>query len=355
MRILLAIQGTGNGHIARAAEIYPELIKYARVDVLISGYDSELELPFPVRYKRHGLGFAFGRNGGFDWKKTLSHAKPLRLLQEILKFPIQRYDLVLNDFEPISAWAARWTKVPCYGLSHQAAVIHPLSPKPSGITLLSTLILQYYAPCKRKYGFHFQPYADNIFTPVIRQSIRKIKTKEHPHITVYLPAYNDQLLITLLEKIKMVEWHIFSKRAKFKTETSNIKILPVDKKQFETSMAEGIGVICGAGFETPSEALYLKKHLLVVPMKGQYEQRANARALELLGVPVLKNLSGDVTDVLHDWLLSQPVYKVEFPDQTAEIIRRIMTEFTLLHLTTSTPQNNGKWQRLILNSFRVVR
>ncbi len=47
------------------------------------------------------------------------------------------------------------------------------------------------------------------------------------------------------------------------------------------------GVLCGAGFETPSEALYLKKKLLVIPMKNQYEQQCNAMALKEIGVPVI--------------------------------------------------------------------
>jgi len=42
--------------------------------------------------------------------------------------------------------------------------------------------------------------------------------------------------------------------------------------------------------ETPAEAIFLKKKLIVIPMKNQYEQAFNAKALEELGVPVLKTL-----------------------------------------------------------------
>lgn len=351
MRILYAIQGTGNGHLARAAEIYPELIKYARVDVLISGYDSELELPFPVRYKRHGFGFAFGKKGGYDWKKTISNAKPIRFVDEIIKFPIKRYDFVINDFEPISAWAAKITGIPCYSLSHQSAVMHPNSPKPKRISIMSQFILRNYAPCKRYYGFHFDTYADNIFTPVIRQSIRKLKTKEKPHVTVYLPSYSDQLLSDLFQQVKLVEWHVFSKRAKFETQQENVKIYPVNKKQFENSMAQGMGVICGAGFETPSEALFLNKNLLVIPMKGQYEQLANAAALEKIGIPVLMKISPTTATYLHDWLLSKPIFNISYPDQTDDVIRRIMTEFSMLHFTKPRSKYLRKWKSLIPESL----
>lgn len=63
MKILYAIQGTGNGHISRALEIIPILKKKGDVDVLVSSSQWELELPFEITYKLNGLGFAFGKKG----------------------------------------------------------------------------------------------------------------------------------------------------------------------------------------------------------------------------------------------------------------------------------------------------
>jgi len=37
MKILYAVQATGNGHIARAIEMMPHLQKYGEVDVFLSG------------------------------------------------------------------------------------------------------------------------------------------------------------------------------------------------------------------------------------------------------------------------------------------------------------------------------
>jgi len=41
--------------------------------------------------------------------------------------------------------------------------------------------------------------------------------------------------------------------------------------------------------ETPAEALFFKKKLMVIPMKGQYEQLYNAECLKQLGVPIIKS------------------------------------------------------------------
>ena len=48
MKILYALQKTGNGHLARAQEIIPLLEKYGDVTVLTSGSQSQIQLGFPV-------------------------------------------------------------------------------------------------------------------------------------------------------------------------------------------------------------------------------------------------------------------------------------------------------------------
>ena len=63
MKILFAIQGTGNGHLSRARDIYPELIKYGEVDVLISGIQADVDVPFPVKYKLYGMSFYIWQQG----------------------------------------------------------------------------------------------------------------------------------------------------------------------------------------------------------------------------------------------------------------------------------------------------
>ena len=50
MKILYAIQGTGNGHISRARDIIPLLQKKGELDILISGTEADVDLGFPVKY-----------------------------------------------------------------------------------------------------------------------------------------------------------------------------------------------------------------------------------------------------------------------------------------------------------------
>ncbi|HXU28204.1 MAG TPA: glycosyl transferase, partial [Bacteroidia bacterium] len=70
MKILYAIQGTGNGHLSRAMEIIPAFMKRGDVDILLSGIQVDLTLPFPVKYRLNGLSFIFGKSGGVDFFRT---------------------------------------------------------------------------------------------------------------------------------------------------------------------------------------------------------------------------------------------------------------------------------------------
>lgn len=325
MKILYAIQGTGNGHISRARDIIPILQQYGQVDILVSGTQADVNLDYKIKYQFHGLSFVFGKRGGVDIKRTLKQTKFLRLLNEIWKLHVTQYDLVINDFEPISAWACKLKLKKCIGLSHQSAVIHPFSPKPSNIDWLGYLILKFYAPVNIFYGFHFKTYADKIYTPVIRQEIRALKTSEGDFYNVYLPAYSDERIINILSKFNL-HFKVFSKHTKKKGKCGNIEVIPIDNHLYLRSLAACKGVICGAGFEGPSEALFLRKKLLVIPMKGQYEQQCNAAALAKIGVKVLKTFKLSCLKDLDEFFNTEQSLNINYPNQTEEIIRKLVLE-----------------------------
>lgn len=324
MKILYAIQGTGNGHVCRAMEIVPILSRKADVDVLISGIQSDLKLPFDVKYVFKGLSFIFGKKGGVDLLETYKKSRIKNLLSEIKELPVQDYDVVISDFEPVSSWACYIRNKQCIGLSHQAAVLNKNSPQPKRNDAIGRAILKVYAPSTVQYGFHFDAFDENIFKPVIRQEVRQSVVTDNGHYTVYLPAYSDKRIVKILSGCEGVRWEIFSKHFEDEINSEHIKISPVNSDSFIKSMASSRGIICGAGFETPAEALYLKKKLLVIPMKNQYEQHCNAAALKALGVPVLKSLKRKHVKKIMDWVKSDERVCVDYPDNTEEILSDIL-------------------------------
>jgi uncharacterized protein (TIGR00661 family) len=325
MKILYAIQGTGNGHLARAEDIIPLLAEYGELDLFVSGNQADIKLSYPVKYKSKGLSFYFGTKGGIDFLRTFRHNSSKEVYKEIKKFPVDRYDLVINDFEPITAWACRKREIPCIGLSHQSALLSPRVPTPKKIDPVGKWILNNYAPIEKFVSFHFERYDANIFTPVIRAAVRHATPTVEDHYTVYLPSYDDRKIAPLLSKIKGVRWHVFSKHAKKTYHVGKLSVYPVNKDDFASSMASATGILCGAGFETPAEALYLRKKLMVIPMKSQLEQHYNAASLKHLGVPVLKKLKKSNLDKIADWISSTEHVHVQYDNITAEAVALAMS------------------------------
>ncbi|SEK95423.1 glycosyltransferase family protein [Parapedobacter koreensis] len=320
MKILYAVQGTGNGHLSRAMDVVPCLQRRATVDVLVSGIQADLALPFPVKYRMHGLSFIFGKKGGVDLWKTFMSSTVRRLIHEVNTLPIEQYDLIINDFEPISAWACNIRDKECIGLSHQAAAMDAQAPKPKDQDMLGKFIMKNYAPATLNYGFHFKRYSPRIFTPVIRQQVRQLEVADKGHYTVYLPAYDDARLLRHLMRFPDIQWQVFSKHNKIPFEMRNVSVQPIANEAFIQSMASASGVLCGAGFETPAEAMFLQKKLLVIPMKNQYEQHLNAAALEEMGVSVIKSLKPKNDPAIEAWLSNKHVVAVDYPDCTQAII-----------------------------------
>jgi len=331
MKILLAIQATGNGHISRAQAIYPILQKYGEVDVLVSGTQSSVPKAFPVKYQLKGLSFIIGKKGGIDLVRSFFHFDWWQFFRQVYTLPVQEYDIIINDFEPVVAWACKLRNKTCYGLSHQAAVAHPSSPKPGAMHGLSAWILKNYAPTTFAFGFHFQRYDPLLFTPIIRPKVRNLQSVNAGHYTVYLPAYQQDRLASFLAQFKEVQWHIFSKDAKGTSYFNNVTIYPVSDDAFLLSMAAAAGVLCGAGFETPAEALYLQKKLAVVPMKKQYEQYCNAAALAQMGVPVWMDVY-TAAPAIAEWLKASQSIVVDYPDQTYEIIELLIANHKFHYL-----------------------
>ena len=339
MTILYAIQGTGNGHVSRAREIIPLLQQYGNVDILISGTQADIGLEQAVKYKYNGFGFIFGKKGGVDVMATYRKNNLRRFRKEIKSLPVEKYDLVISDFEPVSAWACHLKGKACIGLSHQCAVLHPKAPQPKQTDMVGQAVLRHYAPATVHYGFHFVSYADHIFTPVIRKEVRELAPVNNGHCTVYLPAYSDKRILKHLSQFPEVKWEVFSKHNKKAFVEGNISVKPISNKAFINSMAGAEGVLCGAGFETPAEALFLQKKLMVIPMKGQYEQHCNAAALKKMGVPVLKSLKEKHIEKIAHWLRYGEVIPVDYPDDTATIIKNII-ETAPLPLLQKEPSSN---------------
>ncbi len=324
MKILYGIQGTGNGHVSRARALIPRLVNHAQVDVLLSGYSSDIQINHPIKYRSNGIGFTFGKKGGIDFVDSIQNFKPGSFLLDVQNLDVTEYDLVISDYEPVTAWACKLASKPCLGVSHQASFYSPKCPRPDQRFLPGELLLRYYAPTTNQVGFHFQKYDDFIFTPIIRDEIRNLETSDGNHLTVYLPAYHHDFLVNLLKRLN-IPVQIFSKHTQKTFSLDMCKVFPVSGDQYLQSLAGCKAVICGAGFESPAEVMFLGKKMICIPMKYQYEQECNAAALSQLGVLTFPNLSMDRLDLIHEWFYHGEPVHMHYDEITYDVIAYLLS------------------------------
>ena len=173
-------------------------------------------------------------------------------------------------------------------------------------------------------GSHYKRYDDTMVLPLIREELKQRPAEEGDYNVVYLPSYGDDILIEHLSAFENEKWKIFSKKADKAYSQKNVEIYPVDRKAYSEALLSARRLIIGAGFQGTSEALYLKKKLLVIPMFDQYEQLCNAAALEQMGVRILERIDDDFGIHLKDFLENDGAVGYSFEPDTEFAAQRII-------------------------------
>ena len=170
MKILYSVQATGNGHISRAHQLYPYLCEMGYVDIMLSGSNATLPMDIPVTFRSKGMSLFYSRCGGLDYLKTWKAFSYRQIRKNARDLPVEKYDLVINDFDHVTATACRLKNVPSVQFGHQASFMSAATPRPADKSIIGELILKKYAPATRYVGLHFDRYDDFIFPPVIKES-----------------------------------------------------------------------------------------------------------------------------------------------------------------------------------------
>ncbi|MFT3825699.1 MAG: glycosyltransferase family protein [Chitinophagaceae bacterium] len=337
MKILYSIQATGNGHISRAMELLPYLEKFGTIDIFLSGANSTLPLEAPITYRSKGLSLYYTCEGTLNYWKMMRNISPLRIRKEVQDLPVEKYDLVINDFECITSLACAQKKVPSVNFGHQASFLSDKTPRPQKVNKTGEWILKNYARASQYIGLHFECYDDFIFSPVIKEDILQAEPRNDGHITVYLPSYCDNQLMQFLQPLKDHRFQVFSRDVKEPKTVGHITFIPVSKQGFNQSLISCHGIVCGAGFETPAEALHLKKKMIAIPIKGQYEQQCNAAALKKIGIRTLDKLDDDFNDTFNNWVNDPETPSVSYQYSTEAIVNMLMFRCTNLRYELEIP------------------
>ena len=323
MKIFYAIQATGNGHISRAMQLYPYLQKYGTIDFFLSGNNASLETKLPVKYKSKGCSLHYSKCGGLNYWDIVKNIKPRQIYKDAESLPLKNYDVIINDFDSITSLACKMQNINSVQLGHQASFISKNTPRPEKKSFMGEMILKHYAPSTKNIGLHFEQYDSFILPPIIKDEILASNPINLGHITVYLPSFDKDCLEKAFSSIPDIQFHWFLNTVEQIHTIGNITYFPVEQKNFNKSLITCEGIITGGGFETPSEALYLGKKVLSIPIRNHYEQECNAAALKKLGVPVVYEVGADFNIIIEKWLnldLKYPKMKANNIPETLEYL-----------------------------------
>ena len=327
MKIFYAIQGTGNGHISRAEQLYPYLQKHGEVDFFLSGSNAQLQTPLPIKYKSNGISLHYKNTGGMDYGK-ISKSLGFNIYKEAKALPIENYDVIINDFEFITSLACTLKKKKSIQFGHQASFQSKLTPRASNFNPLGNWVLNKFVKSTDYLGLHFESYDKNIYNPIIKDEIINAFPIDNGHITVYLPQYSIAFLSPYLLTQSKFNFEVFTKEVTQVTEYKNLTLLPIDNKTFTNSLIQCHGIITAGGFETPAEALYLKKKLLSIPILNHFEQECNGAAMQKLGVTVIKKIDKNFNQIFTEWVQAENKTQFTLRYSTEEIVNLLMQKIS---------------------------
>ena len=320
MRILYGVQATGNGHITRARTMAKELQhSKLQVDYLFSGRDPQALFnmePFGDYRCYRGLTFSSSR-GKLRYVDTLLRNNLLQFIRDVYSLDLSTYDLVITDFEPICAWAAKIHKKPSIAIGHQYAFSHDV-PK-VGNNILTRIVMQTFAPADLCLGLHWHHFDNTILPPLIEPPENEVSFEPNK-ILVYLPFDNTEEVIQWLQKFNAYTFHIYCEYPQEIT-MGHLRLHPYSREKFQTDLASCSGVISNAGFGLSSEALQYGKKILVKPLQGQMEQLSNAQALLQLK---LGDVIGEYdNEKLTRWLEKANPPRVVYPNVAKALVHWI--------------------------------
>lgn len=294
-RILYGVAGEGRGHAVRSRVAIEPLRKKNTVKIVASDkaydyltqyFDVEKIGYFKIIYRNNKAAYisTFLYNiiqsprilmNGWKVSRIISAFKP---------------DVIITDFEPLVAYCAFFRRIPLISIGNPLIITrahHKDIPKKYWFSSwVVRLVIRCYVIHSTKY------FIDSFFNcktkdkksilikPLLRKRILYAKTTSKDHIIVYQTSKSNKKLIKVLQKIneKFIVYGFNSYK-----KLGNVTLKDISEKEFLEDLKSCKAVITNGGFMLISEALYLKKPVLSIPVERQFEQVLNAIYLQRLG------------------------------------------------------------------------
>ena len=300
LKILYGVNGEGLGHATRSQVVIEALLAGHDVRVVASGAAFRfLHERLPRVEEIFGPTFAMKEGEIRRWA-TVRHnlAGAPRELPATVRHWVDvvaawRPEVVVTDFEPLAGVYARSAHVPLVSIDnihmidrchHDAAIVGAEREDYA----IARAVTRAMVPTAGDYvipTFFRPPLArgrTKLVPPILRPEVVAAAGGSGEHLLVYSNGSRD-----LLDALRAsgLPCRVYGMRDGPEAGTSDGRIAfrPRSTAGFLEDLRTARAVISGGGFSLLSEAVFLRKPVLAVPLRGQFEQLMNARYLEREG------------------------------------------------------------------------
>ncbi len=316
MKIMFTVQGDGRGHMTQAIAS-AQILERAGHDIVAVTIGVSPGRAIPAFFRQAFAGrlvplssprFSLRGGRGVATLDTLRAAiggisgyrRSLATLSEVMGR--RQPDLIVNFLEPLLGVynVLRPHPIPVVSVGHHFMFEHPDFLRPPRFTFQQWAMRRYVGLAGARsthLALSFYPVASRperrliVGPPLLRRELFDL-TPEQPgrFLLVYVlnQGYTEDILRWHAEFPK-VAVHCFCEEPKVQPVWNYDQTLTfhgLDGTKFLRMMAECRGVACTADFESVSEAAWLGKPLLVVPVENHVEQYLNALDAETAGLAI---------------------------------------------------------------------
>ncbi len=359
MKYFFTVQGEGRGHMTQAISLKELLTSQGHEVVhVVVGKSRRRNIP-EFFTKRIGVPVSTLRSPNFVTDKDNKSVKPFRtVVHELANTPIYRSEIhrlgelidehqpdVIVNFYDFLAGIYNFFHRPkalfiCIG--HQYLLNHPEFVFPKGRPLDKTSLLIgnkiTSLGTDRILALSFREFSDLtrkklwVVPPLIRSQVKELEPESGEHLLVYMvnPGYGEEVE-RFHEKYPDVPlvcfWDMPDKPNPWKVDETLI-FHQLDDVKFLENLASSRGYVSTAGFESICEAMYLGKPVMMIPVRGHYEQACNALDGENAGAGISHH-EFDISKLLNYISDYKPV-KDEFrqwESRNIDLFLKYLTEF----------------------------
>lgn len=284
--ILYGVNGEGSGHSTRSKVIIEHLQKQGHTVRLVS-FDRglrNLAADFDIT-EIYGLRLAYVRNK-VRYGKTLvrnlfSARGAVKSIRQLMRLADEwRIDVVITDFEPLTARVARRKRLPLISIDNQHCLTHARISYPrqyrkeAAAAKMVTRMMVPRADAVLITSFFNAPLRRDacIFPPILRSEVLQTRATDGDQVLVYVTAPSPQLAALLKQVNQRFICYGFGRTG----QDENLLFKAPALSGFLADLAACKSVIANCGFSLISEALHLGKPFLAWPVKKQFEQIFNA-------------------------------------------------------------------------------